>query len=173
MRIPLPVLLLAFSLAIPARAQTPAAVAPPDPWAAWKWLLGEWKTDNPPERGTGTFSFAPDLDGKILVRHHAISFPAAGGKAGSTHSDLLIVYPDPAGNGQRASYWDNEGHYIPYRVEADPGKARVVLTSEAGPGPRFRLTYEGRGDTVDVVFEMAMPGKDFSPYLTGRARRAK
>jgi hypothetical protein len=35
------------------------------------------------------------------------------------------------------------------------------------------VTDAGKGDSVDVVFEIAPPGKDFAPYLKGRAKRAR
>jgi hypothetical protein len=95
------------------------------------------------------------LDGKVLVRRN---------KAGP-HEDLMVIH------GNRADYWDNEGHMIRYAWSAD-GKAATFLSDGDSAGPRYRLIYTSTSAaTIFVKFEIAPPGKPFQIYTQGKARR--
>jgi hypothetical protein len=148
-----------------------------DPWADFRFLIGAWVSDGKPGDGSGSFTLAPDLGGKVLVRRHTADLPAANGRPAGRHEDLMVVYPGPGGKPVRASYFDSEGHVIQYAVSPLPDKKGLVFVSAADPaGPRFRLTYtRGEGDTVAVKFEIAPPGKadGFKTYLEGTVRRKK
>lgn len=155
----------------PAAAPAPAPAAATDRFAPLRFLLGEWVGEGggKPGEGAGGFTFAPDLDGKILVRKSWTDFPPKPGEAkGARHEDLLVI--SPAGNVLRATYWDNEGHVIQYTVtgEAD----RVTFESDEAPGaPRFKLVYEAQKDKrVKIQFLISMAGKPYQPYITGMAR---
>ncbi len=80
-----------------------------------------------------------------------------------------MVYP--RGSGLQALYWDDQGRVIRYGVRSEAGT--VIFESEPGqPGPRSRLVYARRGaDVVEIASSIAPPGKEFQPYVTGRARR--
>jgi hypothetical protein len=153
------------------------ASEPPD-WTFWRGLLGEWTGggEGDPGQGVGSFAFAFDLQGRILVRRNRTDFPATKNRPPFFHEDLMIVYPGP-GNLSRAVYFDNEGHVIHYAVTVFPAERKVTLISDPDPlAPRFRLTYRLKGsDAVTVRFDIAPPGKpdDFSFYLQGTARRMK
>jgi hypothetical protein len=144
-------------------------------WARWQWLMGEWMGEGTgaPGEGTGSFSFAQALDGKVLQRKSRTEFPASQGRPAFSHDDLMIVYPGQAGAADHAIYFDNEGHVINYvaRVAADS----VVLTSEPIPRmPLFRLTYVRLNETsIQVTFAIAPDGVNFRTYLDGRSRRVK
>ena len=152
-------------------AAPPAAAKPDDPWAGWRFLVGEWSGDGSgqPGQGQGGASFVLDLGEKVLVRRSQSVYPAAQGKT-VTHEDLLVVYP---GSGtekeKKAVYFDNEGHGIHYSASATADG--VVFLSEPAPdSPRFRLTYLREKDGgVRVRFEIARPDKPdaFSPYVEG------
>jgi hypothetical protein len=124
------VTLFGMALAMLATAQTA------DPWQPLRWLAGEWKGEGSgaPGRGAGAFSFRFELDGKILVRKTYTEFPAAAGRAAFRHEDLMVVYPE---QGLRATYFDNEGHVIHYRVTA-AGDTVTFVSDVSGGGPRFR-----------------------------------
>ena len=146
-----------------------------DPWADFRFLIGDWVSDGKPADGSGSFTLAPDLGGKVLVRRHRAELPASAGRPAGKHEDLMIVYPE--GKGFRASYFDNEGHVIQYAVSPLPDKKGLQFLSNADPsGPRFRLTYTaGEEDKATVKFEIAPPGKpdEFRTYLEGTVRRKK
>jgi hypothetical protein len=144
-------------------------------WDSWAWLMGEWKGDGggQPGQGTGTFSFTPDLDKKILVRKNHSEYPATENKAKAVHDDLMIVYLDFTGKPSKAIYFDNEGHTINYTISyAD--KAIVLLSEKIPHVPVFRLTYALLdNETVNIKFEMSMGGEKFTTYVEGKCKKQK
>lgn len=164
------------ALALAALVAVPGRAAGAADWTAWKFLLGEWIGEGAgqPGAGEGGFSFALDLEGRILVRKSRTAFPATQGRPAFVHDDLLIIWPAASGPAG-AIYFDNEDHVIEYEAAAAADGKSATFVSEARPGaPRFRLVYALRPDGgLAVKFEMAPPGKpdDFSPYLEGGARR--
>ena len=147
-----PMLALALLVALPMVARGAAT----DTWARWRFLLGEW-TDagtGDPGAGSGGSTFALELDGNILVRHNRADYPATTARPAVAHRDLLIVYPGACDSLFRASYFDNEGHVIQYRVLVPAAGGRLVFDNERPEaGPRFRLTYETQADGgVAVAF---------------------
>jgi len=165
------ILTLALSLALPLTARG----EPPDPWARWRFLLGEWTDTGAggPGVGSGGSKFALELDGRILVRHNRADYPAQPDRPAVSHRDLLIVYPGACDSLFRAIYFDNEGHVIPYTVVAPATGGRLVFDSEGpGAGPRFRLTYEAQvGGGLEVGFFTAPPGGELTRYVAGTLRR--
>ncbi len=145
-------------------------------WEAWKFLLGEWEGGHTgdPGAGTGTFSFAFDLDENILVRKSRTVFPPTKERAGYAHDDLIIVYCELTGE-KRAIYFDNEQHIIHYAARVSADQNTITLESDPLPAqPQFRFTYTRLGeDQVDARFEMTPPGQPgaFFTYLEGTARR--
>ena len=166
------VLALALLVALPAVARGAA----PDPWARWRFLLGEWMDAGAgdPSAVRGGSTFALELDGKILVRHSRADYPAEPDRPAVAHRDLLIVYPGVSDSLFRAIYFDNEGHVIPYRVLAPaPGGCAIFDSDGPEPGPRFRLTYDTQaGGGLAVAFFRAPPGGELRRYLAGTLRRA-
>ena len=74
----------------------------------------------------------------------------------------------------KALYLDNEDHVIRYLVTAV--SEEVAFTSEAAPGPRFRLTYLRKSESlVTVRFEIAPPPtpEAFKTYLEAVTRKVK
>ncbi len=169
--------LLLMALCAPAlRAAEPPA-PPRVSWESLQFLMGDWAGGGggAPGQGEGGFSFAPDLQGRILVRKNQAKYPATADRPAFTHDDLMVVYQE-APPAMRAVYFDNEGHVIHYTVEVSKdGNSAVFLSEPSTSGPRFRLTYAKTGaDTVSIKFEIAMPGKpDFAPYIDATARRKK
>jgi hypothetical protein len=142
-------------------------------WGPLQLLVGHWTGDGggQPGQGAGSFSFTPDVQGRVLVRKSFAEYPPANGKPAFRHDDLTVVYRDETSRQLRAIYFDNEDHVIQYSVKAADGG--VVFLSE-GPqtAPRYRLTYTSTGtDRLKVKFEIAAPGKDFATYIEATARR--
>jgi hypothetical protein len=143
-------------------------------WGPLQFLIGDWAGEGggqPGQASAGSFSFTPDLQGTVLVRRSFAEYPAANGQPAFRHDDLTIVYRDAASKQFRATYWDNEGHVIQYSVQA--AGDGVVFVSEGPPSAqRFRTGYSRAGPSqVKISFEIAAPGKDFTPYVEARARK--
>jgi len=141
-------------------------------WSGLAWLMGRWIGDGGGgQTGTGSFSFAPDAGGQVIVRRNEAVYHAQGGAAPERHQDLMVIYH--AGPAVRAIYWDSEGHVIHYGlVEADA--AQVAFVSDDAEGPRFRLTYRRTPAGLEGRFDTAPPDHrdSFSNYLAWTARRA-
>ncbi len=137
-------------------------------------LLGSWQGEGSgtPGQGGGTFSFAYDLDQKIIVRKSHSVYPATKDKPKIVHDDLLVVYPDTGNAPDQAIYFDNEGHVIRYTVSFT-GQDTIVFTGEKMPNaPVFRLSYEKIDQRlVNVKFEYSMDGVAFKTYVEGRSKR--
>jgi hypothetical protein len=150
-----------------------------DPWEPYAYLVGDWigEGSGQPGKGSGFFSFAWDLQKKVLVRRNRAEYPASQGRPAISHEDLMVIYRGETAGPTRAIYFDNEGHVINYVATVSDDKRTLTFQSDAAPSaPRFRLSYTKRGDdAVDIKFEIAPPGKPdgFKAYLEGSARRQK
>src|SRR5262249_50045762 len=110
--------LLCPALLLLAAAPAPPTRAAGGAWAAYKLVAGEWKAEGggAPGQGAGGFSFAPDLQERVLVRHASTDYLASANNPASKHDDLMIVYREQGAPSDRAIYFDNEGHVIRYAV---------------------------------------------------------
>lgn len=158
-------------------ASTVAAQPPQDAWRDWQMVLGDWVGDEghgqPGSPTSSGFSFAPELDGHILVRRDRSDYPAAQGRPAFTHEGLMVIYRDEGSKAFRAQAFDNEGHVIDYLVDVVPGR-RIVMTSPAAAGaPRYRLVYEATSSGLAISFDIAPPDRplEFSVYVAGTAHR--
>jgi hypothetical protein len=164
--------LIAFVVVL-AAASGARAESKDDPWAAFRFLIGEWVASG--DSGSGRFTLVPELDGKILVRRNRTELLPAGRGPAAVREDLMVIYPGKAGQGAQAIYWDNKGHVIRYAVAPAIDARTLTFVSDRVAGrPRFRLSYvQGEKETVSVKFEIAPPDKPeaFKTYLEGKARR--
>lgn len=135
--------------------------------------MGDWVGEGSgiPGKRSGNFSFKLDLDNKILIRKSHTEYPADGNKPEIIHSDLLIIYPDYAGNPSNAIYFDNEGHAINYAIVHQDNT--IVLTSNKIPNvPVFRLTYSITDfETINTKFEMSKDGKPLQQIWKGKVKK--
>jgi len=142
-------------------------------WGPLQFLVGNWTGEGggEPEQGGGSFSFTPDLQGKILVRKNFAEYPPLKGKPAYRHDDLMVIYRDGPSRQLRAIYFDSEEHTIEYSIK--PIEVGVVFVSERPKDtPRFRLTYTRAGNgRLKLKFEIAPPGKNFATYIEAAARR--
>lgn len=144
-------------------------------WDKWSRLIGEWKGEGSgqPGQGGGTFSFAFNLDKKVIERKSHSKYPATKDKSLIIHDDLMIIYLDYIGNPSKAVYFDNEGHVINYSITY--AENTIVLTSDKiSHVPVFRLTYTLLdNETVDTKFEMSNDGENFMTYIEGKSKKIK
>ncbi len=168
MRIPRLMLSAVLLSMLPVGAQTAGAS-----WKKLEFLLGKWtgiagEKDTPLGAGQGGFSFEPQLNGKIMVRHNH-----AGYNSGERHDDLMVIYLDAPKDSPRAIYFDSEGHVIRYNLTF-PSADRVVFESDGTqPGPRFRLSYWMQDTVLNGKFEVAPPGADYKSYMNWTAKRTE
>ena len=135
-------------------------------WNKWTWLMGEWKGEGSgrPGQGGGTFSFAFDLDKKIVVRKSHSEYPATANKPKVIHDDLMIIYPDNNIEPARAIYFDNEGHVINYSIAVEDNS--IIFTSDkVANAPTFRLTY--------TLLDNNMISTKFETYVEGKSKKTK
>lgn len=150
----------------------------PMPWEQWQFLVGDWEAvgHGTPGEGAGRFSFAFDLQNKVLVRKSHAEYPAAAGRPATVHDDLMVIYADEGGQKFFANYYDNEGHVIRYTAKFSSTPQSVVFISDPAPSqPRFRLTYiKQKDDSLIIRFEIAPPNdaEKFKVYVEGTARKA-
>jgi hypothetical protein len=160
-------------------ATSTLARADDDPWKPFQFLMGEWTGEGSgqPGKGEGEFSFALDLQKKVLVRRHHAEVHSSGNGAPAVLEDLMVVYREAASGRFRAIYFDSEDHVINYTVSVSDNGKTVTLLSDALQGaPRFRLTYVQTGnDTLAIKFEIARLGQadQFGTYVEGKARRSQ
>jgi len=142
----------------PAAATTATPSVGPE-WEPLRGLLGTWEGRDVARHTTGRFTLAPDLDGKVLVRHNVDDTPQG------RHVDLMVIYHEPSG--LRAKYFDNEGHVIDYGITA-AGTRVEFLSDEVANMPRFKLTYDLHGaDEIAIDFAMAAPSTTEFEHYTG------
>ena len=147
-------------------------------WDKWQPLIGVWKAEGKgsPGQGAGTFSFAYDLQNRVIIRKSHTDYPAADGRPAVAHDDLLIIYADESSHRFRGDYFDNEGHVIRYSAEFSPdGKTLTFISAAAAAQPAFRLTYTmPRAATLHIKFEIAPPNapEDFKIYVEGDAQKS-
>src|ERR1017187_179412 len=150
-----------------------SAVLAADDWGPAPFLVGHWTGEGTgqPGSGSGAFSFAADLAGRVLVRKSFADYPPADGKPAFRHDDLMVVYRDETSHGLQAIYFDSEGHVIRYSV-APAGPGVVFLSDGAANQVRYRMTYTPAGqNSLKIKFEIAAPGKEFTTYIEAAARR--
>ncbi len=146
-------------------------------WSPLSFLIGDWigEGGGGPGQGTGSFSFHPELRGKILVRKNHSEYAATKDRPAFSHDDLLYVCRETPGNRIRAIYFDTEGHVIRYSMEPSGDGSTIQFLSDASPSvPHYRLTYtKTAGDTVAIKFEIAPSEKpeSYSTYIEAKARR--
>jgi hypothetical protein len=145
-------------------------------WDAWKIVIGDWTGagSGDPGKGSGGFSFKPDLQGSVLVRKSHSEYPATQGRPATVHDDLMIVYAEQGRT--RAIYFDNEGHVINYTPSFSPDGRTLNLVSDSAPNtPTFRLTYAStEPDVLRINFEIASPGTSpLKSYVSGVVHRTK
>src|SRR5262245_65424465 len=115
-RILVPALLVALSSAI-GTAQT-------DPLSSLRFLVGEWQAIDTPPGETGSFTFKPAVQDRIIVRTNEAHYAATKERPASRHDDLLVIYVE---NGSIKGYYlDSENHVIRNKLQTSRSYSVVV-----------------------------------------------
>jgi len=138
------------------------------------FLVGEWAASGSGQPGSavGAAVFDWGLQGRIILRTSYAEYPPGGGKPGSRHDDLMVIYVSPVG--AKADYYDSEGHVIRYNVSSPAPDEAVFLSQPAAGEPTFRLSYKlASADSLDGEFAIAAPGTQqaFKPYLSWQSHK--
>jgi len=157
---------------LPLRAQSMPDKAGDSAWTKLEFLLGEWtgsagEKDTPLRAGQGGFSFEPELNQKIIIRHNRAAYDS-----GVRHEDLMVIYLDAPNDTPRAIYFDTEGHVIRYNLSFPAAPNHITFESDGTqPGPRYRLSYQLNGQALDGKFEVAPPGAEFKTYMSWTSKK--
>lgn len=139
-------------------------------------MTGDWTGvgSGHPGEGTGGFTFARELQGRVLVRRNLAEYAATKDRPAYRHDDLMVIYEDGA-KARRADYWDNESHVIRYAVTTSPDQCTITFESpRSATDAAYRLRYMFTSpDEVSIGFQIAPPGKDFGNYITASAKRKR
>ena len=152
-------------------AQSTADRAGDSAWKKLEFLLGKWtgtagEKDTPLGAGQGGFSFEPELNQKIIIRHNRAAY-----HSGVPHDDLMVIYLDAPNDMPRAIYFDTEGHVSRYNLTF-PAPNRATFESDGTQaGPRYRLSYRLNGRALDGKFEVAPPGAEYKTYMSWTAKK--
>lgn len=154
-----------------------AQKSPPNSLDELRFLIGDWEGVGAgrPGSGKGVFSFAFELQNKVIVRKNHAEYPSSASRPAIRHDDLMVIYLDGASNQVLANYFDSEGQQINYKVIASSDHEAVSFLSEPSASqPRYRLSYQKLKDgTLSGSFEIAPPGQSevFKKYLEWIARK--
>src|ERR1700681_1764083 len=138
-------------------------------WKKLEFLLGKWtgvagEKDTQLGAGQGAFSFEPQLDKKIIVRHNNATYDS-----GVRHDDLLIIYLE--NDKPHAIYFDSEGHVIRYNVTVPSPNAVTFESDGTQPEPKYRLSYWMEKGSLNGKFEVAPPGAEYKTYLSWTSKK--
>ena len=142
-------------------------------WAALEALKGEWVGvgTGKPGDGSGSFTFVPEMHGRIYVRRNHADYPPSEGRPAFRHEDFMTVYRE--GDVVKADYVDNEDHVIRYIVKGTDQGIDFVSAADSKT-LRYRMRYVLDGNNkMKLRFDIAPPGKpdQFTNYIEEELRR--
>jgi hypothetical protein len=176
-------ILLAFLAAAPV-TPTPAVASgldAADPWAAVRFLEGEWVGTAQGEPGVGTVhrSYAFILGYRFLQERNVSAYaPKTAGAPGELHEHWSVISFDKRRKRLVLRQFHQEGFVNQYALDPDQSTPRrLVFVSEAFENLdarwRARETYEvSSPDAFVEIFELAEPGKDYQLYSRNAFQRA-
>jgi len=146
----------------------------PAPWAAMQFFVGNWDGENTGMSGIGKGErqYEMILDDQFLhFKNQAVFEPQEKNPKGETHEDWGFFSYDQSRETCVLRQFHSEGYINQYVME--PMNATgdtLVFTTESieniPEGWRARLSFIITGDdTFTEIFELAGPGKEFSPCV--------
>jgi len=168
---------LLFLLGVPdAQAQ-----APPSPWSAIQFLVGQWEGESEGQPGKGTVKRSYDfvLGDKFLHERNVSSYPAQPkNEKGEIHHHWSFFSYDKARRSLVLRQFHQEGFVNQYVMAPAGAAGTVVFESEAlenvPAGWKARETYQVvSGDEFLETFELASAAGAYEVYSTARFKRVR
>jgi hypothetical protein len=152
-----------------------------DPLGAVAPLIGRWTGTSEGQPGNGTVEreYSRALGARFIRLTNRSTYPPQEkNPKGEKHEDEGFFSFDRARKRIVLRQFHVEGFVNTYVQDLDARQGTVVFISEAieniPPGFRARETYILTGaDSLEEVFEMAEPGKEFAVYSRTRLTRIK
>jgi THAP4-like, heme-binding beta-barrel domain len=159
-------------------AQSPAST---DTLAPLATLVGEWKgtTEGQPGKGTVDRTYERVLGSRFIqLRNRSTYPPQEQNVKGEVHEDIGFFSFDRARKQVVLRQFHVEGFVNQFVLDPSPSADRLVFTTETieniPKGWRARETYILTGtDSLEEIFELAEPGKDFTVYSRSRMTRVR
>jgi hypothetical protein len=160
--------------------QPPAvALSPPDPWAAVRFMEGEWAGESEGEPGKGTVrrTYRFVLGNRFLHEQNVSTYPPQpGNEKGEVHEHWSFISHDRARRTLVLRQFHQEGFVNQFAMKPVQPGSPVVFDSEAleniGSTWKARETYEvASPDEFVETFELAMGDKPYESYSKTRFKR--
>jgi hypothetical protein len=152
-----------------------------DPWAPFRYFLGEWSGSGQGEPGISRSDrdYSLVLHGRFIqIRNRAVYEPQEMNPDGEVHEDLGLLSFDKLRGKHVLREFHVEGFVNQYLVDtSEVDRGTIVMTSEAieniGPGWRARTIYAILSeDEFREEFDLAGPGKDWERYSATDFKRS-
>jgi hypothetical protein len=171
---------LLLQAAAPSAAQAPSA-PPPDPWAAVRFMVGEWagESEGQPGKGSVERSYRFVLGDRFLHEQNVSTYPKQPkNEQGEVHEHWSFVSRDRARRTLVLRQFHREGFVNQYALRADSPEGKLVFESEALENVpatwKARETYEVVSpDEFVETFELATGGGAWEVYSRARFKRVR
>lgn len=150
-------------------------------WLPLKPLIGHWAGKGEAPEGKGdyqrTYQFV--LNNKFIeVRNKSVYPPSKDKPKGYVHEDYGLISYDQARKSFVLRQFHSEGFVNEYIIDSiSPDGKTIVFVTESieniPKGWRGRETYTLGDNSFAENFDLAEPGKDFSPYSNASFKRKK
>jgi hypothetical protein len=175
----LAIVVAAFALGASGPASAEDAPKPPDPFAAVRFLAGEWQGSATGEAGEGRVSrsYAFVLHGRFLQERSTTTYPPQPANArGEVHEQQSFISYDRQRARLVLRQFHGESFVNTYALDPASTPERLVFVSEDfenfDDAWRAREVYERiSNDELVETFELAPPGKPFALYSRARLVR--
>jgi hypothetical protein len=173
-------LVLALGLSVSQPQPTPSPSSAPDPWAAVRFMVGEWDGESQGEPGTGTVkrTYRFILSDRFLHEQNVSTYPPqAKNPKGEVHEHWSFISRDKARRTLVLRQFHQEG-FVNQLVMAAPSPGAPIVFESAAlenvPSSwKARETYEVLSpDEFVETFELAMGDKPYAVYSKTRFKRA-
>jgi len=145
-------------------------------WLPFHPFIGTWTGTGEGVDGKGTYerTYQFVLNKKYIEVRNKTIYPATKEHPkGYTHEDVGYISYDKMRKTFIFRQFHGEGFINQYRLDnLSPDRKTLTFLSEAieniPPGWRARETYILDDHSLTEIFNLAEPGKDFTPYTTAR-----